>query len=63
VRIAATDANGGIAAAECIFGGLILGVNWRPEAIFESDPNAAALFSAIVECARADLPVRVYDYE
>ena len=63
VRIAASDENGAVAAAECIYGGLTLGVNWRPEALFETDPNALALFSAIVECARADLPVRVYNYE
>lgn len=60
LRISAADENGTVAAAECIYGGLTLGVNWRPETCHECDPNAAALFSALVECARADIPFRVY---
>ncbi|MBR4082006.1 MAG: gamma-glutamyl-gamma-aminobutyrate hydrolase family protein [Clostridia bacterium] len=52
MRVAAHAEDGLIEAVECCNGALCLGVQWHPERLYDADPNAAALFRALVDNAR-----------
>lgn len=52
MRVAAHAEDGLIEAVECCNGPLCLGVQWHPERLYDTDPNAAALFTALVNNAR-----------
>ena len=52
MRVAAHAEDGLIEAVECCNGALCLGVQWHPERLYDTDPNAAALFRALIDNAR-----------